>query len=63
MVRTLKRSATVMLGYSVRILLISVAWILLCAVLRPVLHGIAEEFHLIPNDEKASARQDKLKTD
>ena len=63
MVRTLKRSATVMLGYSVRVLLISVAWILLCAILRPVLRAFAEEFHLTPSDEKACARQDKLKKD
>lgn len=61
--RTLKRSSVVFLGYAVRFLIAYLLWSVLSIILRPVLIGFAEEFHIIPKSSTDVACNEKEKQD
>lgn len=61
--RTLKRSSVVFLGYAVRFLIAYLLWNVLSILLRPVLIGFAEEFHILPKSNTEVVRNEKEKQD
>ncbi|OAO17104.1 hypothetical protein AV274_1130 [Blastocystis sp. ATCC 50177/Nand II] len=61
--RTLKRSSVVFLGYAVRFLIAYLLWSVLSIILRPVLIGFAEEFHILPKSNTDVACNEKEKQD
>ena len=61
--RTLKRSSVVFLGYAVRFLIAYLLWSVLSIILRPVLIGFAEEFHILPKNNTDVACNEKEKQD
>lgn len=59
--RSLKRSSVVFVGYAVRFLIVYLLWNVLSIILRPVIRGFAEEFHIRNKNSKPVASSEKEK--